>query len=178
VASLLWRTGSISHGERCPNALLGRSILYSICKSWRVCLSNVRSATRRFSFSVSSSSKLIRQHSDRGISDPSNSATTISFACPKLTWVTLWVYNPLSWRVGILVDEIRLARFHKGRLDGINCASGVYFDRLKASEFSLTRKLLVQKQDQYWMRVVLMPHSQLAVCAQCRFQSRRTRVKT
>ncbi len=74
--------------------------------------------------------------------NPFNPSTTISYALPKATHVSLNVYNTLGEAVGELVNEEKPAGAYAVRWDAINLPSGIYFYRLKAGEFAQTRKMV------------------------------------
>jgi len=72
--------------------------------------------------------------------NPFNSTTTIRYALPKDTFVTLKVYNLLGQEVTSLRDEMQNVGFYDIFWNGRNHAgqavsSGVYFYRLKAKPF-------------------------------------------
>jgi hypothetical protein len=75
--------------------------------------------------------------------NPFNPSTTIQFDLPRQARVTLKVYNTLGQEVAVLVNENLNAGKHQAHFDAVNFASGVYFYRLDAGEFSGTKKLIV-----------------------------------
>ena len=75
--------------------------------------------------------------------NPFNPSTTIRYALPQRSHVTLTVFNTLGQQVSILVNESEDAGFHDVRFDGSGLASGVYFYRLSAGEYVATKKLVV-----------------------------------
>ena len=82
--------------------------------------------------------------------NPFNPETNIEYALPKDSQVTLIIYNILGQKVITLVDEHQIAGYKKviwnGRDEnGQEIASGAYFYRLKAGDFSQTRKMLMLK---------------------------------
>lgn len=77
--------------------------------------------------------------------NPFNPSTTISYELPKQTHVTLKVYDVLGREVTTMVDCIQEPGYKAVRFDGTNLASGVYFYRLKAGEFSETGKMSLMK---------------------------------
>lgn len=77
--------------------------------------------------------------------NPFNPSTIINFGLPRLSNVTLSVYNIIGQKVTTLVDlQLRAGR-HSYIWDGKNLASGVYFYQLKANEFTYTRKMILLK---------------------------------
>ncbi len=64
--------------------------------------------------------------------NPFNPATTIRYALPRTSRVTLVLYNVLGQAVGSLVSEVQDAGYHQVNVSGLNLASGVYFYRLQA----------------------------------------------
>ena len=75
--------------------------------------------------------------------NPFNPSTTIGYGLPRGADVTLVVYNALGQEVTRLVDTHQESGYHEVRFDGTNVASGVYFYRLRAGEFSQTRRLML-----------------------------------
>jgi len=81
--------------------------------------------------------------------NPFNPVTTISFDLPEREKVTLDVYNILGQKVATLHDGILPAGNHQlnwdtsKKRDGV--ATGVYFYRIQAGEFTETRKMLLLK---------------------------------
>jgi hypothetical protein len=80
---------------------------------------------------------------DQNYPNPFNPTTTIRYALPATSYVTLSVFNTLGQQVGTLVHDIQETGYHEVRFDGGNLASGVYFYRLKTGDFIQTRKMLL-----------------------------------
>ncbi len=78
--------------------------------------------------------------------NPFNPSTTIRFAVPQETRVTLTIFNLLGQEVATLLDENRPAGSYAITVDARSFASGMYFYRLVArGGISLTRKMMVLK---------------------------------
>ena len=77
--------------------------------------------------------------------NPFNPSTTIRYALPHASFVTLTVYNTLGQQVAQLVNEQQQAGYHDVVFRGDGLASGVYFYRLQASSFVDVKKLLILK---------------------------------
>jgi len=75
--------------------------------------------------------------------NPFNPTTTIRFAIPHRTHVTLSVYNLAGQCVRVLLDGDCDAGFHDVRFDATGLASGAYFYWLKAPGYKSGKKLLV-----------------------------------
>ena len=77
--------------------------------------------------------------------NPFQKSTVIQYSLPAECDVTLAVYDvagrPVSW----LVSEEQGARIHDVRWDAGAYASGVYFYRLQAREFTQTRKMILAR---------------------------------
>jgi len=87
---------------------------------------------------------------DQNYPNPFNPVTTFSFSLPQAEHVQLEIYNILGQRVTVLADQEYPAGRHSlewnsRQADGSEVASGVYFARIKAGEFSATRKMMVVK---------------------------------
>ncbi|HXX64053.1 MAG TPA: T9SS type A sorting domain-containing protein, partial [Bacteroidota bacterium] len=77
--------------------------------------------------------------------NPFNPSTTIQYALPRRSQVTLSVYNTLGQLVSTLVNEEQQAGYHEVKFDGSNIASGVYLYRIQAGDFRQVRRMLVVK---------------------------------
>lgn len=77
--------------------------------------------------------------------NPFNPSTTIAFALPKLSEVTLNIFDAYGREVATLVEGRLPAGRHEVVLDARPFSSGVYFYRLQAGEFSQTRRLTLVK---------------------------------
>ncbi len=77
--------------------------------------------------------------------NPFNPVTKIDFALPKTGIVKLVVYDLLGAEVTTLVNENMQAGFHNVTFNGDNLASGVYFYRITAGEFTDVKKMLLIK---------------------------------
>jgi len=82
--------------------------------------------------------------------NPFNPTTSIKYDMPKAGDVQIAVFNVLGQRVTDLVNGYQEAGSHEvvwnGKDDGgSSVASGIYFYRIKTSEFSDTKKMLLMK---------------------------------
>jgi hypothetical protein len=77
--------------------------------------------------------------------NPFNPSTTISYALPSRSHVTLTVFNALGQQVATLANEVEEAGSHDVRFDGSGLASGVYFYRLNAADYVNTRRMNLVK---------------------------------
>jgi hypothetical protein len=75
--------------------------------------------------------------------NPFNPTTTIRYALPQRSQVTLAVFNTLGQQVATLVNEIQGPGYHEIHFDGSGLASGVYFYRFRAGGFAETKRLLI-----------------------------------
>ena len=77
--------------------------------------------------------------------NPFNPTTTIRYALPTKTHVTLTVFNTLGQQVAELVNGYVDAGIHDVKFDGSGLASGVYYYRLIAGERVDSKKLILMK---------------------------------
>jgi hypothetical protein len=82
--------------------------------------------------------------------NPFNLSTTIAFDLPRHSHAKLMVYNLLGERVATILDRDLPAGSHRVTWNGVNsqnqtAASGIYFYRLNAGEYSQTRKMVLVK---------------------------------
>ena len=75
--------------------------------------------------------------------NPFNPSTTIRYALPHSTNVSLAVYNQLGQQVALLVQSEQQAGWHEVRFHGTGLASGVYLCRLRAGAFAKTKRILL-----------------------------------
>ena len=80
--------------------------------------------------------------------NPFNPETEISYVLPTACFVELSVYNLLGQKVRTLVDESQSAGLKNVKWDGkdengVNVASGVYFYKIKAGEFTQSKKMVI-----------------------------------
>jgi hypothetical protein len=77
--------------------------------------------------------------------NPFNPTTRIEYAIPKTSHVSLKVFDLLGREVATLVDEEQGAGFKSVEFDAKGLASGVYFYKLTAGDFSATRRMIIIK---------------------------------
>jgi surface protein len=77
--------------------------------------------------------------------NPFNPTTTIRYALPQSSYVTLTVYNIVGQRVATLVSGTKSAGYHDVRFDASSLGSGAYVYRIQAGSFSQTRTLFLVK---------------------------------
>jgi len=77
--------------------------------------------------------------------NPFNPSTTIKYSIPKVSFVSLKVYNIVGEEVSVLVSEQINAGFYEIEFDAANLPSGVYFYRLQAGSFVETKKMVLMK---------------------------------
>jgi hypothetical protein len=82
---------------------------------------------------------------DQNYPNPFNPTTTIRYALPHRSHVTLTVFNTLGQKVVELVNGDVDAGTSEVRFDGGRLASGVYFYHLQTGTFVKTRTLLIVK---------------------------------
>jgi hypothetical protein len=77
--------------------------------------------------------------------NPFNPSTTIEFAIPKEGYVEMKLYDILGKEVAVLVSDPFRAGTYKVDFDGSRLASGVYFYKITAGDFSDTKKMVLIK---------------------------------
>jgi hypothetical protein len=75
--------------------------------------------------------------------NPFNPSTTIRYALPSRSHMTLAVFNILGQQVAVLQNGEQDAGYHDVQFDARSLPSGVYFYRLNAGSFTETRRLLL-----------------------------------
>ncbi len=84
----------------------------------------------------------------QNVPNPFNPSTLIRYELAAPSWVDLRVYDATGALVRVLVADDRPAGPNEAHWDGRNqygarTASGVYFYRLKAAGFEMTRKMVL-----------------------------------
>ena len=82
---------------------------------------------------------------DRAYPNPFNPTTTLSFAIPVDSEVSLSVYNLQGREVSTLIDANMDAGYHSVVWNADSYSSGVYFMKLVAGEYVNTQKLMLIK---------------------------------
>lgn len=77
--------------------------------------------------------------------NPFNPSTMISYQIPQNSMVTLKIYNILGNEVATLVNEQQTAGVYNYNFKANNLASGIYFYKLQAGNFTSVRKLTLLK---------------------------------
>ncbi|MBT8400750.1 MAG: T9SS type A sorting domain-containing protein, partial [Rhodothermia bacterium] len=77
--------------------------------------------------------------------NPFNPSTTIEFALPQTSQVTITVYDATGRLIGTVVDNLMPAGQHSVTLQGDGLASGVYFYEMKAGNHEETKSMIVMK---------------------------------
>ncbi len=80
---------------------------------------------------------------DQNYPNPFNPSTTIRYALPQRSHVTLTVFNCLGQHVAILVQGEQEAGNHRIEFDGRGLASGVYLYRIQVGPYSESKKLIL-----------------------------------
>jgi photosystem II stability/assembly factor-like uncharacterized protein len=76
--------------------------------------------------------------------NPFNPSTTIKYAVPQKTDVSIKIYNSVGELVTTLVNEVKPAGNYEVNWNA-NVASGIYFYRIDAGEFNSVRKMVLLK---------------------------------
>jgi archaellum component FlaG (FlaF/FlaG flagellin family) len=77
--------------------------------------------------------------------NPFNPETTIDFKISSTTLVSIKVYDLLGKEVAVLINEVKQPGMYRVSFDGGNLASGVYFYKMIAGDFSSVRKMNLLK---------------------------------
>lgn len=82
---------------------------------------------------------------DQNYPNPFNPVTTIQFAVPKTSQVSIKLYDILGREVATLLDERMTTGEYKLQFDAAGLASGLYFYRMQGDGFVQSRKLTLLK---------------------------------
>lgn len=84
-------------------------------------------------------------HLSQNYPNPFNRTTLIEFQIPQESRVTLEIFDNLGRKVKTLMDEHKNAGNYKIAFNSRNLSSGIYFYRITAGEFSVTKRMALQK---------------------------------
>jgi hypothetical protein len=82
---------------------------------------------------------------DQNFPNPFNPTTTIRYSLLQRGLVTLSIYNVLGQKVETLVSQVQGAGNYEVKFNASRFASGVYFYRLQAGSFNMTKKMMLVK---------------------------------
>jgi hypothetical protein len=77
--------------------------------------------------------------------NPFNPVTKINFEIPKQVYVELKIYDILGREIRTLVNEIKTAGSYSVDFNASELASGVYFYKLIANDFSNVKRMMLIK---------------------------------
>ena len=77
--------------------------------------------------------------------NPFNPGTVIEFGLSETSDVRLEVFDMIGQRVAVLVDEQKAAGTHQVQFDASDLSSGMYIFRIRAGNFTQTRKMTLIK---------------------------------
>ncbi len=75
--------------------------------------------------------------------NPFNPTTVINYELPKTDFVELIIFNVLGQKVATLLSEKKEAGYHQIEWNASGFATGVYFYRIKAGDFTDIRKMIL-----------------------------------
>ena len=77
--------------------------------------------------------------------NPFNPVTTIKYNLPEDVNVTLEVFNVRGQKIKTLVNRFQKVGNYDVQFDGTNLASGVYIYKIKAGNYSMSKRMLLIK---------------------------------
>lgn len=77
--------------------------------------------------------------------NPFNPVTSIRFDIPKLSFVSMKIYNSAGKQEAILFNDMKSAGSYEVSFNAENFSSGIYFYRLETEDFVETKKMMVVK---------------------------------
>ncbi len=87
----------------------------------------------------------VRYTLEQNYPNPFNPATTIRYSVPRAAVVSLKIYNVLGQEVATLINQRQAGGSYSVSFNASRFASGVYFYRLSAGDFSSVKKMLLLK---------------------------------
>lgn len=77
--------------------------------------------------------------------NPFNPTTTIDYMLPQSGHITLEVYDNTGRRITQLLNEYKTAGYYQVQFNGSNLGSGIYYYRLTAGQYQMTKKMMLIK---------------------------------
>lgn len=77
--------------------------------------------------------------------NPFNPSTKISFSIPRSGFVTLKIYDVLGKEVATLIEKEMKVGSHSITWNAVNVPSGIYFYRIMAGNYTMTKKMVLLK---------------------------------
>jgi hypothetical protein len=77
--------------------------------------------------------------------NPFNPVTSIKYQLPKDVKVMIKVYDVLGRELQSLVNEVQKAGYYEVKFDGSSVASGIYFYKIVAGDYSSVKKMMLIK---------------------------------
>src|SRR5438876_5376778 len=124
--------GILTGADLCANIINGSGILYgggTICGGL-VGIEPVTEPVLPQSFDIS-----------QNYPNPFNPATTVKYQIPKQAYVSLKLYDALGRETAVLFEGEQAAGYYRAVVDGTNLASGLYFFKITAGDFSKVIKM-------------------------------------
>lgn len=95
---------------------------------------------------VSEKNEIISEHLlMQNYPNPFNPNTIIKYSIPKLSLVTIKVFDLLGKHLQILLNKQQPSGNYEVEFNGSNLSSGIYFYRLETSDFVMTKKMILLK---------------------------------
>ena len=120
-----------------PNRIAGTANLYIIKTDSK---GNSPVSIKNLSSEIPSSFKLYQNYPN-----PFNPVTNLEFQIPKSGFVTLKIYDMLGKEIAALVNDNLNPGTYRFKFDGSNFASGVYFYKLTAGDFTAVKRMVLIK---------------------------------
>lgn len=89
--------------------------------------------------------RTLRHELAQNMPNPFNPTTSIRYTVPQAGFVTLTVYDVMGHEVATVVKEHQEASAYTATFDGSGLASGIYFYRLQAGDYTAIRKMVLLK---------------------------------
>ncbi|MCI0449632.1 MAG: immune inhibitor A [Chlorobi bacterium] len=77
--------------------------------------------------------------------NPFNPVTKVKFDIPRQTFVKITVFDVLGQEIALIVNQNLNAGSYNADFDGSNLPSGIYFYKIEAGEFTVTKKMILVK---------------------------------
>jgi len=120
-----------------------KALLNNEMPEWGV--RNLRMSSSIIAISPGESSVIKSHELKQNFPNPFNPITTIEYTLQSRSEISLIVFNIIGQEVARLVDNEKAAGKHFVKWDASNLASGIYFYRLQADNFVLTKKMVLLK---------------------------------
>jgi hypothetical protein len=131
----------VAHMDSYFDNVTGHVYLYASCESGKILKLNDEVVGVNQNVTTVPTDYVLNQN----YPNPFNPTTNINYSIPKSSFVTLKIYDILGNEVMTVVNEQQTINNYTYKVDFSKLSSGMYYYKLNAGDFSVTKKLMLVK---------------------------------